>query len=133
MYSTSARSRFRSSIFPLPFCGLFLPFFLLLLFPNSTVKGGPEYEVPLSGEASTIQGRLDRHVLDYGAINFDRLEEKELSIVNSGKVGFNFSVDVPPLEHSDEDGGAAMSVDDVCASILRVVSTRNCAICRNET
>jgi len=58
------------------------------------VEGGPEYEMGLLGEASNIGYRLDRHHLDFGQLLYDKAEEKEFSIVNTGKVSFNFQVNL---------------------------------------
>ena len=56
------------------------------------VEGGPEYDVTLVGEASTLGYRLDRQFIDFGKLVFDKTEESEFLLYNTGKVAFNFSV-----------------------------------------
>eukprot|EP00760_Papus_ankaliazontas_P031923 PhM_4_TR5537/c0_g1_i1/m.106423/K17570/HYDIN; hydrocephalus-inducing protein len=58
------------------------------------VEGGPDYNVNLAGEASTIQFKFDRNLLDFGAQQYDKWEEKEIFLSNTGKVGFPFTVDL---------------------------------------
>eukprot|EP01065_Artemidia_motanka_P026772 TRINITY_DN32019_c0_g1_i1.p1 TRINITY_DN32019_c0_g1~~TRINITY_DN32019_c0_g1_i1.p1 ORF type:complete len:3749 (+),score=1074.75 TRINITY_DN32019_c0_g1_i1:85-11331(+) len=61
------------------------------------VEGGPEYPVLLAGEASTVHFRLDKSALDFGAIQYDRHEERDVSLHNLGKVAFAFQVDLSGL------------------------------------
>lgn len=56
------------------------------------VAGGPDYEVDLVGEASIVAYRIDRSLLDYGRLMWDKAEELDLHIHNSGKVDYAFSV-----------------------------------------
>ena len=56
------------------------------------VEGGPEYELTLLGEASTIGFRLDRALIDFGKVLHTKREDKEFAIVNMGKVAFPFRV-----------------------------------------
>lgn len=56
------------------------------------VEGGPEYEMTLVGEASTLGYRLDRQFLDFGKIIYDKSEEREFFLHNTGKVAFNYSI-----------------------------------------
>lgn len=50
------------------------------------MEGGPEYEVSLVGEASTMSFQLDRAFLDFGKILHTKTEEKEFFIHNPSKV-----------------------------------------------
>ena len=56
------------------------------------VEGGPEYEATLHGEASTLGYRLDRQFLDFGAIFWDRTQEKEFFLQNTGKVPYAWNI-----------------------------------------
>ncbi|KAJ1445550.1 hypothetical protein M885DRAFT_473458 [Pelagophyceae sp. CCMP2097] len=56
------------------------------------VAGGPEYQIGLAGEASTVGYKLDKDRLDFGPVLYTKSDELEFSIANSGKVAFPFSV-----------------------------------------
>lgn len=56
------------------------------------VTGGPAYTVDLVGEASNVGFRLDRAHLDFGRVLHSGCEERELYIVNTGRVAFPFRV-----------------------------------------
>jgi hydrocephalus-inducing protein len=56
------------------------------------VEGGPEYGLPLSGEASTVSFALDKAILDFGSVVFTDRKDEEIGIVNNGKVVFSYEV-----------------------------------------
>ncbi|RXM33054.1 Hydrocephalus-inducing protein [Acipenser ruthenus] len=55
------------------------------------VEGGPTYEITLKGEASLVRYAFDRKEIDYGQLLFDHVAEAEITLKNTGKVGFEFS------------------------------------------
>lgn len=61
------------------------------------VDGGPEYEVVLLGEASSLAYKLDRQSLDFGQVLFNKLEDRDFSITNVGKVPFAFNITADKL------------------------------------
>jgi hydrocephalus-inducing protein len=50
------------------------------------VEGGPEYELTLIGEGSTVSFSLDKAFLDFGKILHTKSEEKEFFLINPSKV-----------------------------------------------
>ncbi|EKX37002.1 hypothetical protein GUITHDRAFT_78541 [Guillardia theta CCMP2712] len=56
------------------------------------VQGGPEYELKLEGEASSIQYKLDKTILEFGNTIYDKPAVEEVTIFNTGKVKFDFLV-----------------------------------------
>ncbi|XP_059674222.1 hydrocephalus-inducing protein homolog [Gavia stellata] len=56
------------------------------------VEGGPTYEIALSGEASLIDYLLDTTEIDCGLKLFNKVTKAEVTLQNSGKVGFTFAV-----------------------------------------
>ncbi|KAK1936582.1 Hydrocephalus-inducing protein [Phytophthora citrophthora] len=56
------------------------------------VEGGPEYELTLSGEASSLVYKLDKHSLDFGQVLYNKTEDRDFSILNVGKVPFSFNI-----------------------------------------
>jgi hydrocephalus-inducing protein len=56
------------------------------------VLGGPDYTLELSGEASNIGFRLDKALLDFGRMVHTATEEREITIINTGKVPLPFRV-----------------------------------------
>lgn len=69
-----------------------------------SVTGGPNYEVSLSGEASTMQYTVDRTEMSFGRQMFKETAEREIIVTNQGNVGFDFYLDGPgnATFHSDE-------------------------------
>ncbi|NXK09844.1 HYDIN protein, partial [Herpetotheres cachinnans] len=57
-----------------------------------SVEGGPTYEIALSGEASLINYFLDVTEIDCGLQLFNKVTEAEVTLQNSGKVGFTYVV-----------------------------------------
>jgi adenylate kinase family enzyme len=65
------------------------------------IQGGPEYEVLLRGESSVIKYSLDTQEIDFGVIPFSDLEEKEIVLVNSGRVMFSYEFDISNISVSN--------------------------------
>jgi hypothetical protein len=62
------------------------------------VQGGPEYEIPLKGEAGSIQYRLDRDLLDFGEQEFSQQRVQELVLYNQSRVPFDFVVNTHSIK-----------------------------------
>lgn len=58
------------------------------------VVGGPEYEIALIGEASSVAYRLDQTELDFGPKDMGSVESREIMLFNTGRVAFEFTVDL---------------------------------------
>lgn len=56
------------------------------------VEGGPEYELTLLGEASSLVYKLDKQSLDFGQVLYNKTEDRDFSILNVGKVPFAFNI-----------------------------------------
>uniref|UniRef100_A0A670KA82 HYDIN axonemal central pair apparatus protein n=1 Tax=Podarcis muralis TaxID=64176 RepID=A0A670KA82_PODMU len=56
------------------------------------VEGGPTYEILLRGEASLVSYAFDRKEIDYGLQPFDQICVTEITLKNTGKVGFEYFV-----------------------------------------
>eukprot|EP00501_MAST-03F_sp_TOSAG23-6_P000263 GSMAST32.ASY1.ANO1.269.1 assembled CDS len=56
------------------------------------VEGGPDYDMDLIGEASSVSYKVDKLELDFGDLLHNRAEELEFNISNTGKVPFSFRV-----------------------------------------
>ncbi|XP_045149859.1 hydrocephalus-inducing protein homolog [Echinops telfairi] len=56
------------------------------------VEGGPTYEITLKGEASLVSYSFDTKEINYGLQLFDHVTEREITLKNTGKVGFEFRV-----------------------------------------
>ncbi|XP_073911808.1 hydrocephalus-inducing protein homolog [Castor canadensis] len=56
------------------------------------VEGGPTYEIILKGEASLVSYSFDTKDINYGLQLFDHVAEREITLRNTGKVGFKFQV-----------------------------------------
>ncbi|NWY49823.1 HYDIN protein, partial [Chionis minor] len=65
------------------------------------VEGGPTYELALSGEASLINYLLDVTEIDCGLQLFNEVTEAEVTLRNSGKVGFTYMVLSPSAAAAD--------------------------------
>ncbi|KAK2841889.1 hypothetical protein Q5P01_012089 [Channa striata] len=56
------------------------------------VEEGPTYEIKLRGEASAISYTLDITHIDFGLQLFDHVGEAEVTLRNTGRVGFKFGI-----------------------------------------
>lgn len=56
------------------------------------VSGGPSYDIPLLAESSAVAYRLDKARVDFGLLQYDRVEERELNLHNTGRVPLSFQV-----------------------------------------
>ncbi|KAM5296381.1 hydrocephalus-inducing protein homolog isoform 1-T2 [Glossophaga mutica] len=56
------------------------------------VEGGPTYEIILKGEASVVNYTFDTKDIDYGLQLFNHVTESQITLKNTGKVGFQFKV-----------------------------------------
>ncbi|XP_074783220.1 hydrocephalus-inducing protein homolog isoform X2 [Athene noctua] len=65
------------------------------------VEGGPTYEIALSGEASLINYLLDVTEIDCGLQLFNKVTEAEVTLQNSGKMGFTYEVLKPSTGTTD--------------------------------
>ncbi|CAM9160725.1 unnamed protein product [Bubo scandiacus] len=65
------------------------------------VEGGPTYEIALSGEASLINYLLDVTEIDCGLQLFNKVTEAEVTLQNSGKMGFTYVVLRPSAGTAD--------------------------------
>ena len=65
------------------------------------VVGGPTYELPLSADTSEVQYKLTADRLDFGLQAYDRVEEKELFLHNTGRVLFSYHCDKTMLSRSN--------------------------------
>ncbi|GMF15729.1 unnamed protein product [Phytophthora fragariaefolia] len=61
------------------------------------VEGGPEYELTLSGEASSLVYKLDKQSLDFGQVLYNKTEDRDFSILNVGKVPFSYNIIVDAI------------------------------------
>lgn len=55
-----------------------------------SVEGGPEYKIPLSGEASAVSYSLEAAHVDFGSVVYSESSERYFCITNTGKVPFPF-------------------------------------------
>ncbi|XP_048371298.1 hydrocephalus-inducing protein homolog [Sphaerodactylus townsendi] len=56
------------------------------------VEGGPTYEILLRGEASHVSYAFDNKEINYGFQPFDQVCEAEITLRNTGKVGFLYTI-----------------------------------------
>uniref|UniRef100_A0A0G4I9B7 HYDIN/VesB/CFA65-like Ig-like domain-containing protein n=1 Tax=Chromera velia CCMP2878 TaxID=1169474 RepID=A0A0G4I9B7_9ALVE len=62
-----------------------------------SVRGGPEYEVQLSGEGSSLDYKVDKQELSFGNVAFNRSAEGEILLTNTGKLPFVFGWNLSQL------------------------------------
>ncbi|XP_046359897.2 hydrocephalus-inducing protein homolog isoform X3 [Haliotis rufescens] len=55
------------------------------------IEGGPTYELTLKGEASLVEYTFNCRDIDYGKQMYDQVASAEITLINTGKVGFEFS------------------------------------------
>ncbi|KAM9854716.1 hydrocephalus-inducing protein homolog [Aulostomus maculatus] len=67
------------------------------------VEEGPTYEVLLKGEASNISYGLDSSIVDFGLQRFDHVGEAQVTLSNTGSVGFKFIIELPQKEEEKDE------------------------------
>ncbi|XP_026166304.1 hydrocephalus-inducing protein-like isoform X3 [Mastacembelus armatus] len=67
------------------------------------VEGGPTYEIKLKGEASVISYSINSTHINFGLQLFDHVGEGEVTLRNTGKVGFKFTIIHPQWEEEADD------------------------------
>ncbi|XP_034542457.1 hydrocephalus-inducing protein homolog isoform X2 [Notolabrus celidotus] len=72
------------------------------LIAQCHVEEGPTYEITLRGEASVISYSLDIPHIDFGPLLFDHVGEAEVTLRNTGKMGFKFTIIDPQREDEEE-------------------------------
>ncbi|NWR27030.1 HYDIN protein, partial [Tachuris rubrigastra] len=65
------------------------------------VEGGPTYEVLLSGEASCLSYHLDIYDIDFGLQLFNKVIQAEVTLQNTGMIGFTYKVLNPSTAKAD--------------------------------
>ncbi|XP_077955507.1 hydrocephalus-inducing protein homolog isoform X2 [Gasterosteus aculeatus] len=78
------------------------------------VEDGPSYEVQLRGEASLISYSLDSTHINFGLQPFDHEGEAEVTLTNTGKIGFNFIIHPKKKDEDAEEeaGGQRKALED---------------------
>ncbi|XP_061578790.1 hydrocephalus-inducing protein homolog [Cololabis saira] len=66
------------------------------------VDEGPTYEIKLRGEVSGISYSLESNHLDFGVQLFHCVGEIDVTLRNTGKIGFKYSVILPESEEDEE-------------------------------
>ena len=62
-----------------------------------SVDGGPQYEVLLTGDSSLMTYKFSTNLIDFGNIPFNVWEIKEIIIENTGKVSYEFNVNISSI------------------------------------
>jgi len=61
------------------------------------VEDGPDYELSLKGQASSVGFKIDRSEIHFGYQEMFSTPAKHITLTNSGKVTFEYSLTLPPL------------------------------------
>jgi hydrocephalus-inducing protein len=62
-----------------------------------SVDGGPDYDVPISGESNNVAFRLSTNNLDFGEVAYNESQPRDFYIENVGKVPFEFNINLSTL------------------------------------
>lgn len=62
-----------------------------------SVDGGPDYDVPISGESNNVSFRLSTNALDFGEVAYNESQPRDFFIENVGKVPFEFNINLSTL------------------------------------
>ncbi|XP_068458365.1 hydrocephalus-inducing protein homolog isoform X2 [Clinocottus analis] len=76
------------------------------------VEEGPAYEIQLRGEASVVSYSLNSMPIDFGPQLFDHEGEAEVTLRNTGKMGFEFNI-LYPQNEDDEAGGERKTPEEL--------------------
>ena len=64
------------------------------------VEGGPSYESEFVAESSVIKFAVEPQLIELGHMAYNRVVDKEVVVVNQGKVPFSFRVNLDTLSRS---------------------------------
>ena len=56
-------------------------------------KGGPQYELNISGKSSFLNYYFSEEEIDFGKVLFDSRAQREVILTNDGSVGFEYTVE----------------------------------------
>ena len=59
-----------------------------------SVDGGPDYDVPITGDSSFVSYKLSTNEIDYGEVPYNESSSKDFYIENIGKVPFEFNINL---------------------------------------
>ena len=59
-----------------------------------SVDGGPDYDVPITGDSSYVSYKLSTNEIDYGEVPYNESSSKDFYIENIGKVPFEFNINL---------------------------------------
>jgi hydrocephalus-inducing protein len=59
-----------------------------------SVDGGPDYDVPITGDSNFVNYRLSANEIDFGEIAYNESTTKDFIIENVGKVPFEFNINL---------------------------------------
>ena len=62
-----------------------------------SVDGGPDYDVPISGESNNVSFRLSTNALDFGEVAYNESQPRDFFIENVGRVPFEFNINLSTL------------------------------------
>lgn len=62
-----------------------------------SVDGGPDYDVPISGDSSFVSFKLSCNEIDFGEIAYNESTTKDFQIENVGKVPFEFNINLQTI------------------------------------
>ena len=65
-----------------------------------SVDGGPDYQIPLKGDSSTITFKLSADEIDFGEIPYSDSASREFYVENAGKVPFEFNVNLSTVSRA---------------------------------
>ena len=62
-----------------------------------SVDGGPDYDVPITGDSNYVSYRLSANEIDFGEIAYNESTTKDFIIENIGKVPFEFNINLSTI------------------------------------
>jgi len=66
-----------------------------------SVDGGPDYDVPISGDSNTMGYKLSVNEIDFGEVPYNESTTKEFFIENFGKVPFEFNINLSTVSRPE--------------------------------
>lgn len=65
-----------------------------------SIEGGPDYQIPLSGESSFVSYKLSTNQIDFGEIPYSDCATRDFTIENVGKVPYEFNINLSTVSRA---------------------------------
>ncbi|KAJ3022533.1 hypothetical protein HKX48_005950 [Thoreauomyces humboldtii] len=90
------------------------------------VSGGPKYEVSMRGDVAVVEYQFDRQTVDFGIQPYQDVVEQDVTLINTGRVSFDFSALLLPLSSLQQKVTLSPASGTLAPKSRQKISVRCC-------